>query len=285
MSRRCHRESFFLAVVIDLLIGWIDGWTGASRHALVTGWPIGAQVAFFVISHDLYIYWFHRLQHGNRWLWRLHEAHHSARHVDWIAGSRSHSFEILINQSIEFGAMILLGASVEAILIKGAISAVWGMWIHANVHVRSGRLQWVINGPAMHRWHHAIDHPQGGCNFGTKLAIWDWIFGTAYRPAKSRPGTGSPRRTRGGTWSIRRSRSGRSSGARADVAHDRRPRGQHRGVGRRAEEEYFIGSADWMTRKFESRVEGVTPVGPANQYRRASRTEFPRSNRPPHRCP
>ncbi|MGH8566021.1 MAG: sterol desaturase family protein [Gammaproteobacteria bacterium] len=64
--------------------------------------------AFFVISHDLYIYWFHRLQHGNRWLWRLHEAHHSARHVDWIAGSRSHSFEVLINQSIEFGAMILL---------------------------------------------------------------------------------------------------------------------------------------------------------------------------------
>jgi hypothetical protein len=68
-------------LVINLLIGWIDGWTGASRHGLVSGWPIAAQVAFFVISHDLYIYRFHRLQHGNRWLWRLHEAHHSARHV------------------------------------------------------------------------------------------------------------------------------------------------------------------------------------------------------------
>ena len=34
--------------------------------------------------------------------------------------------------------MILLGASVEVILIKGAISAVWGMWIHANVDVRAG---------------------------------------------------------------------------------------------------------------------------------------------------
>jgi sterol desaturase/sphingolipid hydroxylase (fatty acid hydroxylase superfamily) len=183
-------QSYFLALVINLLIGWIDGWTGASRHGLVSEWPIAAQVAFFAISHDLYIYWFHRLQHGNRWLWRLHEAHHSARHVDWIAGSHSHSFEILINQSIEFGAMILHGASIEAILIKGAISAVWGMWIHANVDVRSGRLQWVINGPEMHRWHHAIDHPQGGSNFGTKLAIWDWIFGTAYRPAKKPAGYG-----------------------------------------------------------------------------------------------
>ena len=103
-------QSYVLALVIGLLIGWIDAWTGASRHGLVSGWPIGAQVAFFVVTHDLYIYWFHRWQHGNRWLWRLHEAHHSARHVDWIAGSRSHSFEILINQTIEFGAMILLGA-------------------------------------------------------------------------------------------------------------------------------------------------------------------------------
>jgi hypothetical protein len=49
-----------LALVINLLIGWIDGWTGASRHGLLSGWPIAAQVAFFVISHDLYIYWFHR---------------------------------------------------------------------------------------------------------------------------------------------------------------------------------------------------------------------------------
>jgi sterol desaturase/sphingolipid hydroxylase (fatty acid hydroxylase superfamily) len=61
-------QSYFLALLINLLIGWIDGWTGASRHGLVSGWPIAAQVAFFVIGHDLYIYWFHRLQHGNCWL-------------------------------------------------------------------------------------------------------------------------------------------------------------------------------------------------------------------------
>jgi sterol desaturase/sphingolipid hydroxylase (fatty acid hydroxylase superfamily) len=32
----------------------------------------------------------------------------------------------------------------------------------------------------MHRWHHASGH--GRINLATKLAIWDWIFGTAYRP-------------------------------------------------------------------------------------------------------
>src|SRR5687767_7924229 len=82
-------QSYVLALVIHVLVSWIDGATGASSRGLVSGWPIAAQVALFVVSHDLYIYWFHRWQHHNRWLWRLHEAHHSAREVDWIAGSRS----------------------------------------------------------------------------------------------------------------------------------------------------------------------------------------------------
>ena len=77
--------------------------------------------------------------------------------------------------------MILLGASPEVVPIKGAISAIWGMYIHANLNVRSGPLQRVINGPEMHRWHHAVGRSMG-MNFSTKFAVWDWLFGTAYFP-------------------------------------------------------------------------------------------------------
>jgi hypothetical protein len=38
------------------------------------------------------------------------------------------------------------------------------------------------DGPEMHRWHHTIDITEGGINFGTKFAFWDWLFGTAYLP-------------------------------------------------------------------------------------------------------
>jgi sterol desaturase/sphingolipid hydroxylase (fatty acid hydroxylase superfamily) len=58
------------------------------------------------------------------------------------------------------------------------------MWIHSNVDVHTGWLQRIINGPELHRWHHAIDYAPPGKNFGTKLAIWDHVFGTADR----RPG-------------------------------------------------------------------------------------------------
>jgi sterol desaturase/sphingolipid hydroxylase (fatty acid hydroxylase superfamily) len=187
-------QSYVLALVIGQIIAAIDGATGWSSRGLLAGWPIWLQVTFFVVTHDFYIYCFHRLQHRSRILWRLHEAHHSARNVDWIAGSRSHPLEILINQTIEFAPMILLGANPAVPLIKGVISAVCGMWIHANVGVKSGPLQYVINGPEMHRWHHAKDLPiqeaglpAEGANFSTKLAFWDWLFGSAYRPAERKP--------------------------------------------------------------------------------------------------
>jgi sterol desaturase/sphingolipid hydroxylase (fatty acid hydroxylase superfamily) len=123
-------------------------------------------------------------------LWRIHEAHHSAREVDWIAGSRSHALEIIVNQTIELGVMVVLGASPDVILAKGTISVVWGMWIHANIDVRSGWLQYVINGPEMHRWHHAIDVPMPGRNYATKLAWWDYLFGSVHRPAEKPAGYG-----------------------------------------------------------------------------------------------
>src|SRR5262249_40663840 len=69
--------------------------------------------------------------------------------------------------------------------VKGAVSAIWGMFIHANIDVRLGRLQYVINGPEMHRWHHADVAEAYDKNFSTKLAIWDWMFGTAHFPDRA----------------------------------------------------------------------------------------------------
>jgi sterol desaturase/sphingolipid hydroxylase (fatty acid hydroxylase superfamily) len=184
-------QSYLLGFVIAALVGWLDRATGLSRRGLVSGWPLGVQIAFFLVTHDLYIYWFHRLQHRLPWLWRIHEAHHSGTSVDWLSGSRSHALEILINQTIEFAPLVLLGAHPAVAVVKVTADAIWGMYIHSNIGVRSGRLQYLINGPEMHRWHHAADLARE-VNFSTKLAIWDWLFGTAHLPAE--------RPTRFGLW-------------------------------------------------------------------------------------
>ena len=175
-------QSYVLGVVIGRLIAALDAHTGLSRLALVSRWPILTQLAFFVVTHDLYIYLFHRLQHRSLLLWRIHEAHHSVEHVDWLSGVRSHVLEILVNQTVEFAPIVLLGAAPQVAVLKGAVSAIWGMFIHSNLDVRLGRLQYLLNGPEMHRWHHAVDQAAYGKNFSTKLAVWDWLFGTAYFP-------------------------------------------------------------------------------------------------------
>ena len=181
-------QSYLLKILIfDFIIYPVDQHFALSRLQLVTAWPIALQVLFFFITHDLYIYWFHRLQHNSKIFWRTHEAHHSCKEVDWVAGSRSHSLEILINQTIEFAPIILLGANPVIVPIKALIDAVWGMYIHSNINVKSGKWQYIINGPEMHQWHHANDRTVFYKNYATKLAIWDWLFGTAYLPKKEKP--------------------------------------------------------------------------------------------------
>lgn len=175
-------QSYILGIIIfGYIINFIDSTTGISRLKLFADIPIWIQLIFFTITHDIYIYWMHRWQHSNKWLWRIHEAHHSPKKVDWLSGSRSHALEILINQTVEFAPIVLLGSPAEVVAYKGAISAVWGMYIHSNIDVKTGWLQKIINGPEMHRWHHSTGKGRNR-NFATKLAIWDWIWGTAFLP-------------------------------------------------------------------------------------------------------
>jgi len=183
-------QTYILGFAINLLIKWMDDTSGLSRLQLVSDWPVWVQLVFFTILHDFYIYWFHRWQHRNEYLWRMHEAHHSLTAVDWLAGSRSHATEIMVNQTIEFAPIVLLGAAPEVALYKGLIDAVWGMYIHANINVKSGPLVYIINGPEQHRWHHAIEITSGGINYGTKFAIWDTIFGTLVMPKEKPKGYG-----------------------------------------------------------------------------------------------
>ena len=47
----------------------------------------------------------------------------------------------------------------------------------------------IFNSPELHIWHHAHDLPQErryGVNFALTLAIWDYLFGTAYLPHEGR---------------------------------------------------------------------------------------------------
>ena len=145
------------ALVIGALIAWIDGARPGSRaSASCRRWPLALQVAFFVVTHDLYIYWFHRWQHRSPLALAPPRGAPLERRAStgWPARARTRSRSWSTRPSSS-RPMVLLGAAPEVPLVKGMISAVWGLWIHANVDVRTGWLQWIVNGPEAHRWHHA----------------------------------------------------------------------------------------------------------------------------------
>lgn len=46
-------------------------------------------------------------------------------------------------------------------------------------------MKYLFNSPEMHIWHHSYELPDSrrfGVNFGLTLAIWDYLFKTAYIP-------------------------------------------------------------------------------------------------------
>lgn len=181
-------QSFLLGLLISYLIAFLQSQFKGLQLSWLASLPLAVQLMFFLLTHDFYIYWFHRLQHRSKVLWRLHEAHHSTLHVDWLSGTRSHALEIFINQTIEFTPILLLGAPPEVAVLKGLADALWGMYIHSNIDIRTGPLQYFINGPEMHRWHHSTGNGAAyNKNFSTKFAFWDWIFGTAYFPKGQKP--------------------------------------------------------------------------------------------------
>ena len=157
--------------------------------------PVWIQAVSIIFVFDLIFYVLHRAKHHWRWLWRLHETHHSSEEMDWFSSVRFHPLEKLLDRSIYLFPLLFLGVSAPALLILAAFDATIASFSHANLNWRIGPLIYVFVGPEMHRWHHSSNPRHQRCNFGNNLSIFDWIFGTAFvsRDTPVSFGLGNPR--------------------------------------------------------------------------------------------
>jgi hypothetical protein len=87
------------------------------------------------------------------------------------------------------GGLILsiIGFNPVAIVISGLLDLNYGNFSHSSTDVKGGWLNYIFNGPEVHRWHHAVKLPDDprfryGCNFGVSTTFWDVIFGTFCLP-------------------------------------------------------------------------------------------------------
>jgi sterol desaturase/sphingolipid hydroxylase (fatty acid hydroxylase superfamily) len=120
-------------------------------------------------------------------LWRLHAVHHSAKHMDWIAGSRQHVLEIVLTRTLVLAPIFVLGFAKEVIDAYIIVVGFQAVFNHANVNVRLGPLRYLIVTPNFHHWHHSQDTEAIDRNYAAHFAFIDHLFGTAVQSPRAWP--------------------------------------------------------------------------------------------------
>jgi sterol desaturase/sphingolipid hydroxylase (fatty acid hydroxylase superfamily) len=178
----------FVLLATNLLVHRLFGWAAAgSVQAWVRDLPFPMAVLLILLVSDLVQYWTHRAYHEVPMLWRLHAVHHSAKSMDWLAGSRQHILELLITRTLILAPIFVLGFSKEVIDTYIVIVGFQAVFNHANVSVRLGPLRYVIVTPNFHHWHHSQDQEALDRNYSAHFAFIDYLFGTAVKSTKLWP--------------------------------------------------------------------------------------------------
>jgi lathosterol oxidase len=156
-------------------------------HAFVQNLPWVVQFLVIMLSVDIIQYWVHRVLHTVPWLWKFHAVHHSTDAMDWLAGSRLHLVEQVFTRTSSLIPAVVLGFHHVPVIAYLIFISFHATFIHANVKIDWGPLDWLFVTPRFHHWHHAIEREAIDKNFAVHFPVLDLLFGTYYLPGNAWP--------------------------------------------------------------------------------------------------
>lgn len=181
--------SGYMAFALQKWVSPVFDLQAISREGIV-----GDLLAVFIATalFDFFFYWYHRLQHKNRILWKVHLLHHSDEFMNVTTGARGHIFELFLVPIFTTIPMALLFQLPPAkIAVLNLIPITWIYIQHANLNISLGPFWWLLTTPNYHRIHHSIEAKHRDKNLAEFFPIFDIIFGTCWRPKKGEiPATG-----------------------------------------------------------------------------------------------
>ncbi len=148
-------------------------------------------------------YWVdHWLKHRIPFLWEFHKVHHTAEALTPVTNFRNHPID-----NIFFGYMLalfigsaagalawLFGRTTESFTVDGKnILFLFFLWTIGHLQHSQfwipfrGLLGHIVLSPAHHQIHHSTDPEHFNRNFGSVLAVWDWMYGSLEMPSKTNP--------------------------------------------------------------------------------------------------
>jgi sterol desaturase/sphingolipid hydroxylase (fatty acid hydroxylase superfamily) len=175
-------------LTVNYAIHKIFGWIAIpGLREMVGSWPMLPQLLLCVFMADMAQYSFHRAYHEIPFLWKFHAVHHSAKSMDWLAGSRMHILELVVTRIAVLGTVFVFGFSKEAMDAYIIVVGFQAVLNHTNFKFPWGPLKYVIVTPQFHHWHHASDDAAIDKNYAAHFAFIDWAFGTAIKGQKGMP--------------------------------------------------------------------------------------------------
>lgn len=167
-----------MGIAVDILRS--NGYTKVYTQISARGWGyFGLSVLLFIVIHDAYFYWTHRIMHWKAIYPYVHRIHHlSTNPTPWAAFS-FHPIEALVQAAIL--PLVAFLVPVHPLAILAWILYQTGMNVMGHLGFEffpsgfvSGRLT---------RWHntsthHNMHHKYINCNYGLYYNLWDRLMNT-----------------------------------------------------------------------------------------------------------
>lgn len=140
------------------------------------GGSFWAESFLAILLFDLWMYLWHRGNHGIPFLWRFHRMHHSDPQVDATTALRFHIGELLISAILRFGILFILGMTLWQLILYETILLPIILFHHSNVALPEKwdrLLRFLVVTPNMHRVHHSHLQPETDSNYASIFSFWD----------------------------------------------------------------------------------------------------------------
>lgn len=156
----------------------VTGWFLSVRN-LILQQSLLMQIFLAVLVVDFSGYWRHRFMHS-KFLWPFHTIHHSSKQVDWLSTDRFHPINHYITAFLNLIILTALFADPYVSATAMALRRKYGLFIHSNIRISYGYLNFVFVSPLFHRWHHSDSEAAFNRNYSTFFSFFDLIFRTFY---------------------------------------------------------------------------------------------------------
>ncbi len=177
-----------ILLIVNFAIYRVFGWMVRSEFQQAIQ-DIGfiPQLLLCILVADMMQYWTHRAYHEIPFLWKFHAVHHSAKTMDWIAGSRMHVLELVFTRVCVLGPLYVFGFEKSVMDMYIIVVGFQAVFNHANVHLPWGPLKYLIVTPDFHHWHHSSDDAAIDKNYAAHFAFLDYFFRTNVKASERFP--------------------------------------------------------------------------------------------------